>query len=260
VTRVLVVDDDPRLQRTLTIALRAHGNEVVTAADGRTAVQSVTEDAPDVVILDLGLPDLDGTEVLRRIRAASVVPVIVLSARHESDDKIEALDLGADDYVTKPFGVEELLARVRAAVRRGGDLGRHLGPVVTDHFVLDFAERRATVEGEDVPHPNEPVDAAELDELDDLVEPAEPYAAPPVDVEPADLSAGYTEEPALEVAPQRTASLVAERGEQRAHEDETAAVPTARWTPGDLTRTVDEDDEESEDAWNLTDRGGRERY
>ncbi|WP_020142628.1 response regulator transcription factor [Terracoccus sp. 273MFTsu3.1] len=149
-TRVLVVDDDPRLQRTLTIALRAHGNEVVTAADGRTAVQSVLEDAPDVVILDLGLPDLDGTEVLRRIRAASVVPVIVLSARHESDDKIEALDLGADDYVTKPFGVEELLARVRAAVRRGGDLGRHLGPVVTDHFVLDFAERRATVEGEDV--------------------------------------------------------------------------------------------------------------
>ena len=143
-TRVLVVDDDPRLQRTLSIALRAHGNEVVTASDGRSAVQSVAEDAPDVVILDLGLPDLDGTEVLRRIRAASVVPVIVLSARHESDDKIEALDLGADDYVTKPFGVEELLARVRAAVRRGNDLGRHLAPVVTDHFTLDFAERRAT--------------------------------------------------------------------------------------------------------------------
>ena len=87
-------------------------------------MQSVAEDAPDVVILDLGLPDLDGTEVLRRVRATSTVPVIVLSARHESDDKVEALDLGADDYVTKPFGVEELLARVRAAVRRGGDLGR----------------------------------------------------------------------------------------------------------------------------------------
>ncbi len=81
---------------------------------------------------------------------SSVVPVIVLSARHESDDKIEALDLGADDYVTKPFGVEELLARVRAAVRRGGDLGRHLAPVVTDHFTLDFAERRATVDAEEV--------------------------------------------------------------------------------------------------------------
>ena len=149
-TRVLVVDDDPRLQRTLSIALRAHGHEVVTASDGRTAVQSVGEDCPDVVVLDLGLPDLDGTEVLRRIRAFSTVPVIVLSARHESDDKIEALDLGADDYVTKPFGVEELLARLRAAVRRGGDIAQQLGPVTTDHFSLDFAERRATVRGEEV--------------------------------------------------------------------------------------------------------------
>ena len=145
-TRVLVVDDDPRLLRTLSIALRAHGHDVVTASDGRTAVQSTAEDAPDVVILDLGLPDLDGTEVLRRIRTSSAVPVIVLSARHESDDKIEALDLGADDYVTKPFGVEELLARVRAAVRRSGDLGLQIAAVRTDHFTLDFAERRATVE------------------------------------------------------------------------------------------------------------------
>jgi two-component system KDP operon response regulator KdpE len=147
---VLVVDDDPRLQRTLAIALRAHGHEVVTAGDGRTAVESVLEDAPDVVILDLGLPDLDGTEVLRRLRTGSAVPVIVLSARHESDDKIEALDLGADDYVTKPFGVEELLARVRAALRRGGPQGQHLEPMTTDHFRLDFAERRATVAGADV--------------------------------------------------------------------------------------------------------------
>ena len=149
-TRVLVVDDDPRLQRTLTIALRAHGHEVVTASDGRAAVQSVAEDVPDVVILDLGLPDLDGTDVLRRIRVSSLVPVIVLSARHDSDDKIEALDLGADDYVTKPFGVEELLARVRAAVRRGNVPGPQLDPLVTDHFTLDFTERHATVEGEDV--------------------------------------------------------------------------------------------------------------
>ena len=144
-SRVLVVDDDPRLLRTLSIALRAHGNDVVTASDGRTAVLSAAEDAPDVVILDLGLPDLDGTEVLRRIRTSSSVPVIVLSARHESDDKIEALDLGADDYVTKPFGVEELLARVRAAVRRSGEVGRQIGTVRTDHFTLDFSERRATV-------------------------------------------------------------------------------------------------------------------
>jgi two-component system KDP operon response regulator KdpE len=146
VSRVLVVDDDPRLLRTLSIALRAHGNDVVTASDGRTAVLSAAEDAPDVVILDLGLPDLDGTEVLRRIRTSSSVPVIVLSARHESDDKIEALDLGADDYVTKPFGVEELLARVRAAVRRSGEVGRQIGTVRTDHFTLDFSERRATVQ------------------------------------------------------------------------------------------------------------------
>ena len=149
-TRVLVVDADPRLLRTLSIALRAHGNEVLTATDGRTAVQSVAEDAPDVVILDLGLPDLDGTEVLRRVRATSAVPVIVLSARHESDDKIEALDLGADDYVTKPFGVEELLARVRAAVRRSGVLGPRIAAVRTDHFTLDFAERRATVDEQEI--------------------------------------------------------------------------------------------------------------
>jgi two-component system KDP operon response regulator KdpE len=150
VSRVLVVDDDPRLRRTLSIALRAHGHEVLTAADGRSAVQTALEDSPDVVILDLGLPDLDGVDVLQQVRHASGVPVIVLSARHESDDKIEALDLGADDYVTKPFGVEELLARVRAAVRRSGEGGRAIGTVATDRFTLDFAERRATVEGDDV--------------------------------------------------------------------------------------------------------------
>ncbi|OFE16548.1 DNA-binding response regulator [Humibacillus sp. DSM 29435] len=147
---VLVVDDDPRLQRTLSIALRAHSHHVLTANDGRTALAVVAEESPDVVILDLGLPDLDGTEVLRRIRQTSLVPVIVLSARHESDDKVEALDLGADDYVTKPFGVEELLARVRAAGRRAGDIGRQLGVIETSHFTLDFAERRAVVAGRDI--------------------------------------------------------------------------------------------------------------
>ena len=149
-SRVLVVDDDSRLRRTLSIALRAHSHEVLAAADGRTALQVVVEDQPDVVILDLGLPDLDGTEVLRRIRLDSTVPVIVLSARHESDDKVEALDLGADDYVTKPFGVEELLARVRAAVRRSGDVGRQIGVVSTGRLRLDFAERRATVGGSSI--------------------------------------------------------------------------------------------------------------
>ncbi|GAA1970454.1 response regulator [Terrabacter lapilli] len=147
-SRVLVVDDDPRLLRTLSIALRGHGHEVLTSADGRGAVQAALEDDPDVVILDLGLPDIDGVEVLQQVRRASIVPVIVLSARHDSDDKIEALDLGADDYVTKPFGVEELLARVRAAVRRSSEGTRAIGTVSTDRFTLDFADRRATVEGE----------------------------------------------------------------------------------------------------------------
>ncbi|GAA6526918.1 response regulator transcription factor [Intrasporangium sp. DVR] len=150
-SRVLVVDDDPRLQRTLAIALRAHQHEVVTASDGRTALQIAMEDPPpDIVVLDLGLPDLDGTEVLRRLRRVSNVRVIVLSARHESDDKVEALDLGADDYVTKPFGIEELLARIRAAARRAGDLAKEIGILRTDRIELDFAERRATVEGAEV--------------------------------------------------------------------------------------------------------------
>ncbi|WP_374969798.1 response regulator [Terrabacter sp. BE26] len=148
-SRVLVVDDDARLRRTLSIALRAHGHEVLTSADGRSAVQAALEDSPDVVVLDLGLPDIDGVDVLVQVRRGSAVPVIVLSARHESDDKIEALDLGADDYVTKPFGVEELLARIRAAVRRAGEGGAAIGTVATDRFTLDFAERRATVEGQD---------------------------------------------------------------------------------------------------------------
>jgi S-DNA-T family DNA segregation ATPase FtsK/SpoIIIE len=121
----------------------------------------------------------------------------------------------------------------------------------------DLDQTLALLRGDDVPHPNEPVD---VDDLDDIIEPAEPYAAPPVDVEPPEVSAHYAADAEPEAAPQRTAAIVAQRGEQRLDDDETTAVPTARWTPGDMTRTVDEDDEESEDAWNLTDRGGRERY
>ena len=105
-TTVLVVDDDPAIQRTLAIGLRARGYQVLPARDGRTAVEAVRDDDPDVVLLDLGLPDLSGVDVLRRIRRHSQVPVIVLSARHGSDDKVEALDVGADDYVTKPFGMK----------------------------------------------------------------------------------------------------------------------------------------------------------
>ena len=122
--RVLVVDDDETIRRTLRINLRARGYEVEVVGSGRDALSTVEDAPPDLVILDLGLPDLDGVEVLRRLRRTSRVPVVVLSARHQSDDKVEALDEGADDYVTKPFGMDELMARVRSALRRGGGTPR----------------------------------------------------------------------------------------------------------------------------------------
>jgi two-component system KDP operon response regulator KdpE len=145
-TFVLVVDDDPRIRRTLSINLRARGYDVEAAADGRSALQVVSERTPDLVVLDLGLPDLDGVAVLERLRAESNVPVIVLSARHSSDDKVEALDVGADDYVTKPFGMQELLARVRVAVRRTGVVEE---PTTVEAGALrfDIEDRVATRDG-----------------------------------------------------------------------------------------------------------------
>ena len=141
--RVLVVDDEAPIRRTLQIGLQAQGYDVLIAADGRTALQACREDAPDVVLLDLGLPDRSGFDVLRELRASSEVPVVVVSARHGSTDKVEALDLGADDYVTKPFGLDELMARLRAIVRRTGSLGQ----VVTEHFVVDLAAQQVTRDG-----------------------------------------------------------------------------------------------------------------
>lgn len=152
-TRILVVDDDAAIVRTLGINLRARGYSVSQVRDGRSALQDVLDSPapPDLVVLDLGLPDLDGVEVIRRIRATSQVPIIVLSARHDSDDKVEALDAGADDFVTKPFGVEELLARLRVATRRHETPGSaHPEPVVSADVVLDFAERRAQRNGLEV--------------------------------------------------------------------------------------------------------------
>jgi two-component system KDP operon response regulator KdpE len=148
-TRVLVVDDDPAILRTLSISLRARGHDVLTAADGRTALDAARDDKPEVLILDLGLPDISGVDVLRQVRGYSQVPVIVLSARHGSDDKVEALDLGADDYVTKPFGMDELLARLRAAVRRSG-AGDAPQVVETASFRIDLAARQVHVDGEEV--------------------------------------------------------------------------------------------------------------
>ena len=143
-TFVLVVDDEPQIVRTLTINLRARDYEVESAGDGRSALQVMQERTPDVVVLDLGLPDMDGVQVLQQIRTSSQVPVVVLSARQESDDKVEALDAGADDYVTKPFGMDEFLARIRAAVRRGPSDAADAPVVTTADFTLDFGDHRAT--------------------------------------------------------------------------------------------------------------------
>ena len=123
-TRVLVVDDDTALARALAINLKARGYDVAVAHTGREALDGLARLHPDVVVLDLGLPDLDGLDVLHGVRGWNDVPVVVLSARTTSDEKVEALDAGADDYVTKPFEMNELLARIRAAARRGAIAGR----------------------------------------------------------------------------------------------------------------------------------------
>jgi two-component system KDP operon response regulator KdpE len=148
--KVLVVDDEPALARALAINLRAHGWEVVTAADGRSALDAAATEHPDVVLLDLGLPDLDGTEVLAGLRGWTKVPIVVLSARQHGEDKVEALDLGADDYVTKPFAMNELMARLRAAVRRGQEAGPETTEVVVGDLVIDLARKRVARSGTDV--------------------------------------------------------------------------------------------------------------
>jgi len=142
-TRVLIVDDDRPLARALAINLTAHGYDVTVAHDGRAALTEVARAHPAVVVLDLGLPDVDGVEVLAGIRGWSAIPVIVLSARSTSAEKVEALDAGADDYVTKPFGMDELLARIRAAVRRAAPRTSEAEDVVTtEDFTVDLAAHR----------------------------------------------------------------------------------------------------------------------
>src|ERR1700681_4658228 len=118
-SRVLVVDDEPQITRVLRTVLRSQGFEVRTAAEGEAALTNFKEWSPELVITDLYMPHMNGVELCRRIRAVSAVPIIVLSVKGEERTKVEALDSGADDYVTKPFGIDELLARVRAALRRG---------------------------------------------------------------------------------------------------------------------------------------------
>ena len=145
--RILLVEDDRVLLRTLAIGLRAEGYDVLVAADGRTALDACREDDPDLVILDLGLPDLSGFDVLCSVRSWSALPFIVLSARSDSVDKVTALDAGADDYVTKPFGMDELLARIRAAGRRTGG---ERPPVQAGELCIDLTDRRVTRSGERV--------------------------------------------------------------------------------------------------------------
>jgi two-component system KDP operon response regulator KdpE len=145
VTRVLVVDDEPQILRALRINLRARHYEVHTAATGADALRTAAEHPPDLVVLDLGLPDMDGVEVIHGLRGWSSTPIVVLSGRTDSTDKVEALDAGADDYVTKPFGVDELLARMRAVSRRAGSVDDV--PVVTmGHASVDLSARRVIVE------------------------------------------------------------------------------------------------------------------
>ncbi len=148
-SRVLVVDDEPQMLRALRINLSARGFAVTTASTGAAALAAAARVNPQVVILDLGLPDIDGLTVLEGLRGWTTVPVIVLSARADAADKVAALDAGADDYVTKPFGMEEFLARLRAAIRRGSAAVEASGSPIVDAgtFTVDLAAKQVTRDG-----------------------------------------------------------------------------------------------------------------
>jgi len=143
--RVLVVDDEPQLLRALRINLSARRYEVVVAADGASALEAAARHLPDLVILDLGLPDMDGAEVIAGLRGWTKVPILVLSGRADAADKVDALDAGADDYVTKPFSMEELMARLRALQRRAeAESGADEPVVLIGHFSVDLAAKTIT--------------------------------------------------------------------------------------------------------------------
>lgn len=142
-TLILVVDDEPQILRVLRINLLARQYDVITAATGNEALDSTRTEHPDLLILDLGLPDLDGVEVIKQLRTWTEVPVIVLSGRVDSHDKVEALDAGANDYVTKPFSVDELLARIRVVTRRQADTDS-LTPVIIGRYTINLSLRLIT--------------------------------------------------------------------------------------------------------------------
>jgi len=149
-SRVLVVDDEPQITRVLKTVLSSQGYQVRTAAEGESALASFTEWHPELVITDLYMPRMDGVELCRRIRAVSSVPIIVLSVKGEERAKVEALDSGADDYVTKPFGTDELLARVRAALRRSGASPEEAASFEAGSFRIDLDARRVHIRGQEV--------------------------------------------------------------------------------------------------------------
>jgi two-component system, OmpR family, KDP operon response regulator KdpE len=149
VTRVLVVDDEPQIVRALQINLRARGFEVHIADTGASALKVAAQHPPELVILDLGLPDMDGVAVIRGLRGWTEAPIVVLSGRSDSADKVEALDAGADDYLTKPFGIDELLARMRAALRRSGT-GEDQPVVEFGDVTVDLAAKRVVIAGQEV--------------------------------------------------------------------------------------------------------------
>jgi len=148
-TKVLIVDDEEAIRRFLRVTLKAQNYSVFEAASGREAVSSTAENKPDVIILDIGLPDIDGVEVTRMIREWSRIPIIILSVRESESDKIAALDAGADDYLTKPFGVGELMARIRASLRHTS-FTTNESVFTSGALTIDLAQRKVTIAGNDV--------------------------------------------------------------------------------------------------------------
>ena len=149
-TTILVVDDEPPIRRFLRTSLTAVGNRVVTADDGAGALAALADEKPDLIILDLGLPDKSGIEVIRDVRKRSAVPIIVLSVRNDERSKVEALDLGADDYITKPFGMAELMARLRAALRHAFQAKGEIPVFASGDLTVDLVRRQVTRAGQEV--------------------------------------------------------------------------------------------------------------